>query len=146
MSGPTDPTEAHFDKGLWGFDGTVWRKLPLLFGYSDTVCERVIEAGVDAGDEAVTLTPVPAGMIYVIGSIGVRNSISATPSVSIQGYKQSVIFTLVEIYPLDAGRAGVWTGSLVLKEGDYVYAYFVGCTAGDDLYLGYEGYSMAIAE
>jgi len=27
MSGPTDPAEEHFDKGLWGWGSTIWEKL-----------------------------------------------------------------------------------------------------------------------
>ena len=43
MSGPTAPAEAHFDKGSWGWDLTQWRKLGLLWGYTDRLAERAFD-------------------------------------------------------------------------------------------------------
>jgi len=53
MSGPTDPAEEHFDKGLWGWASTTWEKLMS----TGTGLLKVQVGGQDADVEVVQQAP-----------------------------------------------------------------------------------------
>lgn len=142
--GPTIPTEAHFDKGSWGHDGTEWRKFSLLWGYSDRWAETVSELNAVVGTNNLYTAAVPAGYVYVLQGADCINVNSACTR-EIGPAAPGSLLILVQ----DAGAlAGTVTMTgpceVVLKEGDVVKSSFVGCTAGDDLYLRVWGYKMRV--
>jgi len=144
MSGPTDPAEEHFDKGSWGYDGSQWRKMPLVWGYYDTYVEAGSVRSAGAGVETVVLGAVPAGYVYVVNTIAVLD-ITTDPTkvegVVVKGGIDVPVFT--KLSPgVNAWYAFVL--SAALKEGDYVKAWFTGTANGDWLLLRAEGYKMRI--
>ena len=146
MSGPTDPSEAHFDKGTWGWDGTQWRKLPMVWGYSDRYVEVTLTEDVAAGKNTVNLTVVPAGEVWVIESVqgqhgGVAERVDFQVGNATDGYHYLGIETQTA-----AGLSVFWTGRATLKAGDKVVIVFRNCAEDEDLIASAWGYKMAVAE
>jgi len=144
MSGPTDPAEAHFDKGLWGFDGTVWRKLPILWGYTDRYVQAKMTGDATAGTNYLIFTTVPAGEVWRITSMAWANTLSTCSEIWAGLYLDAEIYTFaVEATP----AANVYHSivcDIVLKAGDLVIVVFFGCTLGDDLFAWAFGYKMSV--
>jgi len=133
MVGPTNPAEAHFDKGMWGWDGSVWRKIPLLLGYTDRWVEAVVNASADAGINILYTAAVPAGYVYVLNAAYCYNETS-TSGQDIGPYGNSISVLVVQAAAVPANSVTV-TGlcNIVLKAGDKVRIRFTACTAGDSL-------------
>jgi len=144
MSGPTQPTEQYFDKGLWGFDGSQWRKLALLWGYTDRLAEQKVNLNADAGTNNLAHTTVPAGQVWKVTMHVVMNANHAI-TITLRGVFDG---TDMLIYSHGALGAGVWGVSppldVTAKAGDILYGAFYACTAGDDLYTNLFGYKMAV--
>ena len=143
-SGPTQPTEQYFDKGLWGYDGTVWRKLPLLWGYTDRLAEQKVNLNANAGGNYLVHTTVPAGEVWVV-TAHVAVNLNTAGAVVMRGFFGG---TDMLVYDHGTPGAGVWHTSppmnIVAKAGDILVGAFYGCTAGDDLYSILYGYKMAV--
>jgi len=144
MSGPTDPSEAHFDKGQWGFDGTVWRRLQLLWGYYDRWAEDLGGTKSGAGTYQAQTTVVPAGYVYVLQCVSLVNdggSRGRTRFFLMGGVNYvclAAAVTPAQFVPL------VWNGGVPLKEGDSVLVQMVSCLDADVLYGGAWGYKMRV--
>ena len=144
MSGPTDPAEAHFDKGLWGFDGTVWRKLPMLWGYTGTVQEITWNENAAVGLNVLYGTVVPAGEVHVIQNLVAYDVTSGITQIAVGGLKSTIhVYAFCEYAPV-AGKVYTWGGNIVLKAGDRVFGQFFGCVAGDDIWMSLDGYKMSV--
>ena len=127
-----------------GFDGSNWRKLQQLWGYTDRWVETVSELNAGAGANNIFTAAVPAGYVYVCNLCDCFNNTSAsTRLLGATDGTNNVILTQ---------EAGIAAGGItisgycwvVLKEGDQMRARFTGCTAGDDLYLRVWGFKMKI--
>jgi len=146
MSGPTDPAEEHFDKGLWGWDLTQWRKLPMLWGYSAGWAEDLSGTQSGAGNYLATTTAVPAGYVYVLQSAMIRNDVNARTRADIYLARSGSNYLIyVNAAPVVA-IGNIVNGSWVLMPGDQVLVYYVGCLDGDVLVGGVWGYKMAIGQ
>jgi hypothetical protein len=146
MSGPTDPTEAYFDKGLWGWDLTRWRKLPLVWGYSDRKSYVFYSDNLASGSSYVNGAAVPAGEVWVMTIASMQYIGTAPTSLrldAILGGQPVVLLyqtSVVSLVPYS------WAGEVVLKEADYLRGEVVGATAGDDCYVRAGGYIMKVAQ
>jgi len=143
-SGPTNPSEAYFDKGLWGYDGSQWRKLQLVFGYYDRWAEGL--GGTKSGDGTYVKSSaaVPAGYVYVVQGISLINGSGARGPVLLH-YRAGAVDVVVgfDDAPL-IYQPTLFTGVLVLKEGDYVMVEQASCLNGDVLTGGVCGYKMRV--
>jgi len=146
MSGVTDPASPYFKDGQWGWDGTVWRKLPLVWGYYDRYAERVVDDTADAGTNWVSSTVVPAGSVYVVQALAAVDLTSAMTSALLSAIDGTYGYNLAVAGALAAGVPILWSGEVVLKQGDQITATYRGCTLNDDLELMVWGYKMKIAE
>ena len=75
--GITNPAEQHFERGAWGFDGTLWRKLPMLWGFTEGWVGEASNASAAAGTNFLELAAVPAGEVwtaYVVSAINVNTN------------------------------------------------------------------------
>lgn len=116
----------------------------VAWGYTDRWLEDLGGIKVGDGNYAGTSTAVPAGFVYVIQALYGRND-SRVPAqiglyVSSGGINQPVY---VKLLPAQS-EAVIWTGDIVLKVGDSVLVYVVGCLDGDVIYAGARGYKMAV--
>lgn len=146
MGGITNPTEGFFKDGGWGWDGTQWRKLPMMFGYSAAWIERESTLTAAAGLNELVFTTVPAGEVWVLTAICMVD-LQTDPSV--------VAFFIrndgpdVNLFVVNSPGAGEWTyltGWWVIPAGSTLIAYYNGCTLNDDLYADACGFKMKIAE
>lgn len=146
MSGITNPAEEYFKDGLWGWDGSAWRKLPLLFGYSDGWGESASGTASGAGDASADTTEVPAGYIYVLQAVSAYHNAGANKEVTITANVSGVNVILFNDL---AAVTGTWYPvicNVVLKEDDFVNAYVAAPGDGKICYLRVGGYKMKIAE
>jgi len=145
MTGITNPTEEYFKDGTWGWDGTQWRKQGLLFGYRGTVSENVANTNASAGANTLNSSTVPSGELWIIQGISGINVNTACSRIVLFVCRSNLDCPILDQVSCTANVWVIWTGDIVLKAGDYLKAYFLGCTAGDDLYLRALGYKVAIA-
>jgi len=146
MSGITSPAEPYFKDGIWGWDGTVWRKLSQLWGYSDQYAEVAEETVSADGNVSLYLSTVPAGEIWVVEFVTFRNRDTAIPE--IQGYLDGTSADIRFYHNLNvvAGTYYTWAGTVRMKEGDRIAGFFGGCVTNDVVRLQAMGYKMKIAE
>ena len=144
-SGPTQATEQYFDKGLWGFDGTQWRKLPMLLGFSSQFAQENHVANATAGTNVLNLATVPAGEIWRVSSIAAFDANSVVTAISFGASLTTFTHYLATVDTPAASVLLLWSGEIVLIAGQLVTCSFYGCTLNDDLYLTACGYKMAVA-
>lgn len=132
--------------GSYGWDGSDWHKLPLMWGYTDRLFESL--GGIKSGDGVydVQSSAVPAGEIHVIQRVSLRN---------VSGSRGTMLFS--------TGTGGVWitlawaatqpqftplmvAGPIVIKAGDTIRVLQNNCLNGDVLEGGIWGYKMKVAE
>ena len=144
MSGPTQPTEQYFDKGLWGYDGSRWRKLALLWGYTDRYAEKELAVNVAAGSHALAFTVVPSGEVWTVTQCSGYASTSNPSLVTFRLMADGVAYDLLITGYTTAWHTVRLVGEIVLKAGDYLVVYFEGCVLNDSLYAFATGYKMAV--
>lgn len=146
MPGITNPAEEYFKDGGWGWDGSVWRKLPLVWGYSGVYGQSKTDIDVDAGDVSKAFTTVPIDEVWVV-TIFVGWSDQANLE-AIEFYlHDGAAYRLVcrKLYTTAGVTVGVLAPLYVPPEG-ILKVTFVDCAAGDDVYSTVAGYKMKIAE
>ena len=144
MSGPTNPTEAYFDKGLWGHDGTQWRRLNLLWGYYDRWTVRVAVSSTGAENTSAFTTAVPAGYVYVAQSVFAYHS-DATARLTLLRLDDNDKRPILEMTPSLAQYTGITAKqAITLKEGDQLECRITYLTPGKSLEISVAGYKMRI--
>lgn len=146
MSGITNPAEAFFKDGVWGWNGTAWHKLPLLFGYSEPFYFSDRDTNATADWDTLTTGAVPAGEIWIVTSISARDDNSNITQIAIfhsDGVSNNIV---AQVFPTVAEQCVIFTGWLVLSKDDTIWAGFTGTVLNDDIYLNASGFKMKIAE
>jgi len=146
MSGVTDPASPYFKDGQWGWDGTVWRKLPLIFGLSEAYRESEVNLNAGAGVNILTASTVPEGEVWVVTHIVAFNTVTNSSVVILQVYDGSTIYYLRRLLTPGVGGEVIHSAPIYLEQDDRVQAEFRGCVAGDDIFMTVYGYKMRIAE
>jgi len=146
MTGITNPAEAFFKDGQWTWDGSVWRKQPLLFGFSELAGEILAAGSLAAGTNVLAGAAGAAGEIAIVRQVAVRYV--GTPPTSLQVLSVGTPGTppVLAEYSVVSNTWYCARCFLVLEEGDYLTAVTAGATAGDALYFRYSGYKMSIVE
>ena len=144
MTGITNPTEEYFKDGTWGWDGTQWQKLGLIFGYYDRLAGQVVNDNASAGNNTLTGNPVPAGEIHVIQAVSVVDITSNVTRIYLRANAGAISCIIADEYSVTAGHWVIALPNIVMKAGDYLSCIFYDCTAGDDLYLRWWGYKMKV--
>lgn len=143
--GLTDPTEPYFRNGLWGHDGTQWRRLNLLWGFYDTLAETVVNLSATAGLNTLLGAAVPSGEIWVVRMI---SAVDVNTAVTYIRLGVRIGPTDYRVYEVRPGVAAQWSSvqcDLVLKESHQIVASMDGCVLNDDIYMQYLGYKMNVA-
>lgn len=146
MPGITDPTEAYFKDGQWGWDGTQWRKLGLLWGFSEHYFENLGGTKDGDGTYETSSTAIPADYIYVVQCVLICNENAARGMARIALRPANEFHAIA--YKLTPARyePTVWEGAIALHEGDQVSVQQLSCINGDVLRASIWGYKMKIAE
>jgi len=146
MPGVTNPAEAFFKDGAWGWDLTKWRKLPLVFGYTDRWQEDLSETLVGDQNWSGNTVAVPAGYIYVAQFMHFQNNGGARGARYMAFRVGAVIHHCAYTLAPPQYVPDIWNGGIPMKEGDYIAMYQGSCLDGDAIKAGVWGYKMAIAE
>jgi len=146
MSGITNPAEPYFKDGTWGWDGTRWRKLPMVWGYSERYANYQVSANVTAGDHSLTFTSPAAGEVVVILGVHAWDSQTVITRIELTQFSYSASAHLMcKASPvIDEGLNFV--GQVVLEEGDGLRVDFTGCALNDDIRGFAWGYVMKVTE
>ena len=139
-------TPADLTPGVCGWDGAVWRKLPLIFGYSDVWEAQVAETNAPGAGATLRLPAVDVGEIWVVQAASAVDIVTAPGWASIRVVGATYTNTIAAKNPLLLSEYVIFSGQMVLKAGDLLEAYFFASVAGDDLYFMARGYKMKVAE
>ena len=144
MSGITDPTEEYFKDGLWGWDGTQWCKLNLLFGYSGPYSEYASNTNLPAGISDLAGSTVPAGEVWVV--LGMLGAVTSTTCSEFRfGFHNGTDRIICkQVQTPTSSKFYDYQGMLILAAGYYALLRVYNATAGDDAYLYAWGYKMKV--
>lgn len=139
-------SEAYFKDGIWGWTGSLWRKLAMLWGYSDRLVENLGGTQSPAGNYVASSTAVPAGEVHTLQTVSILNTSGARGAVYVR-----VVLAGVSVYLAYSAGLATWVPlifatPITLKQGDYVVLQMNSCLDLDVLYAGICGYKMKIAE
>ena len=143
--GITNPGEEYFKNGGWGWDGSQWCKLPLVWGYSDCYAELLTEDNAVAGNNYLAGTTVPAGEVWVVTCFSMWNANTVTLATSGGIYDGATTISVHSELSPAAGETVEWNGFICLKEGDRMRASFFTCALNDNIRATFLGYKMAVA-
>ena len=144
MTGITNPTEEYFKDGLWGWDGTQWRKLNLLFGYYDR-WQETVTATSTGGDTAVITTPVPTGYVYICNTVVVQHTDSTARRLRIQAFTGAAAVEMLDEADVPAYTYKFITYTyVVLRAGDSMRAIASSLADGKLVELKVWGYKMKV--
>jgi len=141
----TDPSQEYFKDGSWGWDGSQWRKLPLVFGYSERWAEHAEGAAVADGDAEAATGVVPPGYVYVVQATQTWHT-AATDKECFVEVRDNDLGVILDYYAASAAYVyHCWGGGVVLSAGDSVRV--VALAPGDGKYVAVNvwGYKMKVA-
>jgi len=144
MTGITNPTEEYFKDGLWGWDGTRWRKAGIPLWYNAPVGESLSNLNAQSGVNSLTGSTVPAGELWIIESASAIDNTSALDYVAIRVSTGTFWTSIIRKQSVAIAEEVIVNAEVVLSPGYYLYAVFSNCAAGDDIYFRYIGYKVKI--
>ena len=145
MGGITDPAEEYFKDGIWGWDGSQWRKLGILFGYHSVLTQHISNTDASAGTNTLVTSAVEDNYLWFVQVAGLLDVNTAPSRVFICINRSGVDYPLSDTSTTAANLWLIWNGQVVLSPGDTIKGCFLSCTAGDDLFLRALGYKVSLA-
>jgi len=140
----TNPTEIYFKDGIWGHDGTQWRRLNMLWGYYGAYAEHAENTSLPAGSSAVNMTLVSSGYVRVVDNIAFY-CISAT--ITAAWLQATIGGTTIVLSVQSAPTSGIWYTlhpHVTLAAGDRILLGITGATEDDDAAIDACGYQMRV--
>lgn len=131
---------------IYGWDGAAWRKLSMLWGYSDRWHEAPSDTAEGAGDAVCDTSLVSDGEVWVLEAIALHHDAGANKVADVKivhGAEFQVIYVNATM------ATGVWiplAGHWTLTKDDYVEFYVTAPGAGKVATLQVWGYKMKVAE
>jgi len=144
MTGITNPTEEYFKDGLWGWDGTQWRKQGLLFGYRSPLSQSISFNVTVAGTNSMSSDTVEENYCWIVQLVNVIDAATIPTRVTIKVIRSGNEYIIVDYQPAGSGLWWSTTLELLLVAGDRIDAVFFGCNVGDTLYLKILGYKVSL--
>lgn len=130
--------------GLCGRIAGVWRKQPLIWGFSDSVSQTIIDLNLAVDEDTVVTVPVEEGEVHVVSAISFRVDSATCDRAELLIVVKGVALLVYSISPPVTFTWYLKTGEFVLTEDDYIALTMTDLTAGDDAYLRYAGYRMDV--
>lgn len=117
----------------YGYVGGAWQKDPLRLGYSAQVARTISNTSLAAGATTVDDTAVPVGEIWEMHVIAIQYT-GTVSGVVIQALvvNGTTSQPVLEQRAITSGQWYIWTGKLIMKEGDYLRLAISGATLNDD--------------
>lgn len=144
MSGVTDPAEAYFKDGLWGFYSGVWQKLAMVWGFSSQYLEKEIVVKDGAGDEVLVFSSCPAGVARVVLGMCAYNNKTAVSRIELRMKHGATVYVLDAVVGPGARQTAVLSRPIVLVLDDLLETNFVDCLNNDTVSSVAWGYDMAL--
>lgn len=140
----TQPTEEFFKDGQWGWDGSRWRKLALIWGFTDRLAENL--GGTKSGDGTYSLysTSVPAGEVHVVEKVSLFNDTTAPAAVAVAVKDGSTEWHVYRNSSPAKSIPDLVAGPFTLKEGDQIRIILWGCLNSDVIKAVVWGYKMVV--
>jgi hypothetical protein len=128
----------------YGWDGSAWRKLQLLFGYTDRWAEQVTVVSTGAGTTTASTTAVSAGYVHVAENIVVYHS-DPVARICNLFHNDGAANRYLGIAPALAQNTGFHIpGRVILKAGDLLSATIAALAVGQGVVLAVNGFKMKI--
>lgn len=144
MGGVTDPAEAYFKDGSWGFDGSVWRKLALVWGFSGAYLERETDDVEGIGTRLLQFSQCPLGSVRVVTGFCAYNATTA-PSRTTLRVREGADSYVLKIQLAPGVYETVNLGQpVILVNPQYLDCAFSSCADGDTIAATAWGYEMAL--
>lgn len=127
-----------------GYDGTLWRKQPTIWGYTDRWYQDLSESAPSTGTWTKLSTAVPSDEVYKLEFIYVindsRSGTAITFSAVVAGVTNYFVYdtTVARFYP------NTFIGSITLKNGDQIRLTMDGVVQGDTMKACVWGSKMSI--
>jgi hypothetical protein len=118
----------------------------LILGYNDDYLEQASNTNAAAGNNFLYGTVVPADEVWVVCGISGINVTRAITQISGGIYNGSTYHALFGANSPAASQIVYCPISLIVGPGNKVYAIYIGCTAGDDIYLNIAGYKVKLTQ
>ena len=128
---------ADLEETLMGNPNTIW-------GFSDTMVESEIKIGALPGNNALSCDACPAGKVWRVTNITAFNATSSNTRILLAAIVSGNTHYLTQWKTTVPPDAYNYPCDVILKEDDYIRAWFDGTTSMDDLYLLTIGYEMDV--
>jgi hypothetical protein len=115
-----------------------------LLNYTTSIVARTSTDNASSGLNTLTIQGPGADEVWVLDRVGARNNNHALTELSIYLYLAPSYYPIVVNVAPAAAQWAVGAGPIHLSHDLAVVAFFVGCTAGDDLELTVSGYEMEL--
>ena len=137
-------TRAGFSNPFYidGSDGLFVKGQDQLFSFKEPLAFRKYVDLAAGGDQAVNTNAVPAGVIWVVTNILVRNETKLINNIWIGYNHDGTAVGLKNVNPPAANFGLNWSGLLTLDVNDYIRCWFYGCDLGDRVDIEVTGYIM----
>lgn len=139
-------TAADLTPGIMGWDGSAWRKLPLVWGYYDRWSENAADVASGGGHATAVTTAVPAGYIYILHVLSFFHNAGVAKTTAAWVSDGTVFVTLAPSASTASGVPREYHANIVLKAGDTISAYVSSPGDGKYVSLSVWGYKMKVAE
>ena len=143
--GITNPGEPYFKNGGWGWNGSEWVKLGVVWGYSAVYQESAVNNDAAAGTNYLSGAVVPAGEVWVLTNIIVWDLATANSYINLMLHDGVNVHVIHRKKGPTADVAEEWSGHVYLQAGDKLYCGFYGCALHDVLSMTGFGYKMKVA-
>jgi len=140
----TQDTLGQLISGVAGWDGIEWRKLPILWGYSEGYLEKKEILSASEGANYINFSIVPAGEVWVVKSVNSLDLTSEVSAIAYTIYNTTATFYFYRQKNVSANTHVPLQCDLVLSAGDRIRVIMGGVTAGDHLQGFVTGYKMKV--
>jgi len=129
-----------------GWDGAAWRKLPLLWGYSDAYHEYHFNTNLSGGSAIILGDTGVSGEVRVITHFS-GYGISETMSRISLGIHTGVAYCVLHSEAFAGDYLTIdLCSEIVIKSNEKLFVMFDGATAEDDGFFIARGYTMKVEE
>jgi len=129
----------------YGYDGSAWQRLGLVFSYNDRVYESSSLSG-QSGNIIKNTTAVPSGEIYIIQNMYMYHNDATSRDCYIRILSNSTLTQyLTRNLLLDNNVFLSYTNPIILKTDDKISFVWISLSAGTIINWGFWGYKMKIS-
>lgn len=141
-----DPTTSDTFTRLQGWDLTNWRKLPLLWGYTDNLLETDANPTAPAGTNILSCGPAGSGYVWVVHTACALDATNNPTRISIEITSGGTRYRIIQVSGPGANVSVNVEGHFIVKAGDSIQARFTGVVLNDAISFWVTGYKMKVNE